>query len=150
MTNEEQTNLRLMLREEVNAAVYASEQRIGERIDQLAGYIGRLDTRVDRLEGGQRELQAEVSKVKITLSEVVSIFDDTSRVINDMQASQRAIEARLEDNLVGLRHDMQKLIETVHTFAREFIHLNTATNERITWHERAPINETHPRPHSTA
>jgi hypothetical protein len=31
MTNDEQNALRLLLREEVNAAIYASEQRMGDR-----------------------------------------------------------------------------------------------------------------------
>jgi len=35
MTSDEQSALRTMLREEINAAVYASEQRLGERIDKL-------------------------------------------------------------------------------------------------------------------
>jgi hypothetical protein len=28
--------------------------------------------------------------------------------------------------------------------------MHVQTNERITWHERTPISETHPKPHSAA
>jgi len=46
MTEDEQKALRSLLREEVNAAVYASEQRLGGQIGRLDERVGRLDQRV--------------------------------------------------------------------------------------------------------
>src|SRR6266849_2737271 len=46
MTEDEQKALRALLREEINAAVYASEQRVGG----LAEGLGRLDQRVEGLD----------------------------------------------------------------------------------------------------
>ncbi len=57
MTNDEQNALRALLREEVNAAVYASEQRKGERLN--------------RLEGGQRELRLDVARIEVQLPETI-------------------------------------------------------------------------------
>jgi len=128
---------RVLIREEVNSAVYASEQRIGERLE--------------RLENGQRELRLDVARIDVQLSETISVLNDASRVINDLRFSQHALETKVEENLLGLRRDMQRLTESVHTFSRHFIAIDWATSERITTHERMTIDETHPySPHSAA
>ena len=106
MTNDELAALRTLIREEVNAAVYASEQRIGEPLN--------------RLEGGQRELRLDVARIEVQLSETISVLNDASRVINDLQFSQRALETKVEENLLGLRRDMQRLTESVHTLLTAF------------------------------
>jgi chromosome segregation ATPase len=164
MTEDEIRTLRLLIREETNAAVYASEERIGnhfrqlgERMDRFEGRMGQLEgrmerfeVRLDRIESDQRDIRVSIVKLETKLSEVISVLDDVTRVINDLQASQRALELKLEDNLLGMRKDIQRIDETVHTFAREFITMHVQTNDRITWHERTPISETHPKPHSAA
>jgi chromosome segregation ATPase len=168
MTEDEMRTLRLLIREETNAAVYASEERIGnhfrqleehmgkrfgqleDRMDRLEGRMVRFEERLDRIESDQRDIRVSIVKLETNLSETISVIDDVTRVINDLQASQRALELKLEDNLVGMRKDIQRLNETIHTFAREFINMIVQTNDRITWHERTPISETHPKPHSAA
>ena len=127
---------RVLIREEINAAVYASEQRLGERLD--------------RLESGQRELRLDVARIDVQLSETISVLNDASRVINDLRFSQHALETKVEENLLGLRRDMQRLTESVHTFSRHFIAIDRATSERITTHERMTIDETHPYPPHSA
>ena len=124
--------------------------RFEERMDRLAGRMERFEVRLDRIESDQRDIRVSIVKLETNLSEVISVLDDVTRIINDLQASQRALELKLEDNLVGMRKDIQRIDETVHTFAREFITMHVQTNDRITWHERTPISETHPKPHSAA
>ena len=157
MTEDEMRTLRLLIREETNAAVYASEERIGSHFRQLEGHMdrleermGRFEVRLDRIEIEQREIRVSIVKLETNLSQTISVLDDVTRVINELQASQRALELKLDDNLVGMRKDIQRIDETVHSFAREFITMHVQTNERITWHERTPISETHPKPHSAA
>ena len=171
MTEDEMRTLRLLIREETNAAVYASEERIGNHFRQLEGHMdrlaghmgqfegrldrleermGRFEIRLDRIEIEQREIRVSIVKLETNLSQTISVLDDVTRVINELQASQRALELKLDDNLVGMRKDIQRIDETVHSFAREFITMHVQTNERITWHERTPISETHPKPHSAA
>ena len=157
MTEDEMRTLRLLIREETNAAVYASEERIGNHFRQLEGHMdrleermGRFEIRLDRIEIEQREIRVNIVKLETNLSQTISVLDDVTRVINDLQASQHALELKLDDNLVGMRKDIQRINETVHSFAREFITMHVQTNERITWHERTPISETHPKPHSAA
>ena len=150
MTEDEMRALRLLIREETNAAVYASEERIGKRFGQLEERMERFEIRLDRIESDQRDIRVSIVKLETNLSEVISVLDDVTRIINDLQASQRALGLKLEDNLVGMRKDIQRIDETVHTFACEFITMHVQTNDRITWHERTPISETHPKPHSAA
>ncbi len=54
MTSDELSALRAMLREEVNAAVYANEQRLGERIDELKTTVASMGERVARVEFVQK------------------------------------------------------------------------------------------------
>jgi DNA repair ATPase RecN len=68
MTNDEQNALRVMLREEVNAAVYASEQRLGERLD-------RVDARLDKLEAIGVTVGERLDKLEVTGAIVVERLD---------------------------------------------------------------------------
>jgi chromosome segregation ATPase len=155
MTNDELNALRALLREEINAAEYASEQRIGERLDRIDRRIDRLEGRMDLLEAhvslmasGQRDLQTQVSKIEVSLIEAISVLDLATKVNNDLQTSQRTVEIRLEENLPGLRREVQKLTEVMPHFARQFIALDQRTNDRITVHEKSPLSATHPFPQS--
>jgi len=159
MTNDEQNALRALLREEVNAAVYASEQRMGERMDKrikelenrMDKRFNQFEERMNHLEDGHRELRLNFARIDINLSEAVSVLGDATRAINELRFSQYAVESKGEDGLLGLRRDMQTLTESVHTFSRHFLTLSKATDERITKHEQMGIDETHPYPpHSAA
>lgn len=178
MTEDEQKALRLLLREEVNAAVYASEQRIGVRLGRIDEHLDQLDTRMHRfedrlgrfedrlgnLEAGQRKtderlgrfderlnnLEAAQRKMQVDLSEITSVLNVATRVINEIQAAQVALELKVEDNSRSLKRDMQGLTDTVHNFTRQLIEVNRQTVERILLHERTPIDQAHPRPNSVA
>src|SRR5258708_4127004 len=192
MTEDEQKALRLLLREEVNAAVYASEQRIGARLGRIDEHLDQLDTRMHRfedrlvrfdellgrfdgrlgrfedrlgnLEAGQRKtderlgrfderlnnLEALQRKMQVDLSEITSVLNVATRVINEIQAAQVALELKVEDNSRSLKRDMQGLTDTVHNFTRQLIEVNSQTVERILFHEKTPIAQAHPRPNSAA
>src|SRR5256885_119678 len=111
MTEDEMRTLRLLIREETNAAVYASEERIGSHFRQLEGHMdllagrmgqleghmdlleermGRFEVRLDRIEIEQREIRVSIVKLETNLSQTISVLDDVTRVINELQASQRA------------------------------------------------------------
>ncbi len=199
MTEDEQKALRSLLREEVNAAVYASEQRLGGQIGRLDERVGRLDQRVggldqrvgglaeglgrldqrvggldqrvgglaetmgrldqrmnrfenqmNRVEGRLGKLEVGQQKMQVDLTQVITVLNEATKVINDVQASQIALELKVEDNSRSLKRDMQSLNENVQNFAREFMDINWKTTERILLHERTPIDKAHPRPNSTA
>ncbi len=119
-------------------------------MERLNERMGRLEIRVDRLETDQRDIKATLIRFEANLSETISVIDDVTNVINDLQASQRSLELKLEDNISGMRKELLRLNESIHTFARQFIALHIETNDRITLHERTHISETHPKPHSAA
>ena len=143
MTEDEQKALRALLREEINAAVYASEQRLG-------GQLGRLDQRMNRFEDRLSMLEVSQQKMQVDLTHVIAVLNEATKVINDIQAAQIALELKVEDNSRSLKRNMQNLSENVHNFSRKFIDINWQTTERILLHERTPIDHAHPRPNSTA
>lgn len=161
---EEFNTFRSAVREEVNAAVYASETRLMERLGQVEGHLGQVEGHLDRMEGrlGQVEghldrvedrlsqLEIGQQKLRVDFSEMVVVFDEASKVINDLQQSQRSLEEKFEDNILAIKREMQMLNAAVHNFARDFVEINGATNERITAHERTPFDLAHLRPHSAA
>ena len=157
MTEDEQKALRALLREEVNAAIYASEQRLGgqlgrldQRVEQLDQRMNRVEKQMNRFEDRLNTLEVGQQKMQVDLTQVIVVLNEAIKVINDIQAAQVALELKVEDNSRSLKRDMQNLSDIVHNFAREFIDINWKTTERILLHERTPIDHAHPRPNSTA
>lgn len=171
MTEDEQKALRALLREEVNAAVYASEQRLGGQLGRLDQRVERLDEHVERLDQGVGQLDQRMNRfenqinrfedrlntlevgqqrMQVDLTHVIAVLNEATKVINDIQAAQVALELKVEDNSRSLKRDMLNLSENVHNFARKFIDINWKTTERILLHERTSIDIAHPRPNSTA
>lgn len=149
-TREEISAFRSAVREEVNAAVYASETRLMERLDRMEGRLDRVEERLNRVEDRLSQLEIGQQKLRVDFSEMVVVFDEASKVINDLQQSQRSLEEKFEDNILAIKREMQMLNAAVHNFARDFVEINGATNERITAHERTPFDLAHLRPHSAA
>lgn len=93
MSNEELVNaIRLLVREEVTSAVYASEQRIGEslggrldkvegRLDRMEGRLDRMDERLDRMDERLIVIEADVSVLKTDVSVLKS---DVSQLKTDV------------------------------------------------------------------
>jgi hypothetical protein len=96
MTEDEQKALRALLREEINAAVYASEQRLG-------GQLGRLDQRMNRFEDPLSMLEVSQQKMQVDLTHVIAVLNEATKVINDIQAAQIALELKVEDNSRSLK-----------------------------------------------
>ena len=67
MTEDEQKALRALLREEINAAIYASEQRLG-------GQINRFEDRLSALEVGQQRVQVDLMQVIVVLNEATKVI----------------------------------------------------------------------------
>lgn len=192
MTEDEQKALRSLLREEVNAAIYASEQRLGgqlgrldervgrldqrvegldqrvgglaeglgrldqrvggldQRVGGLAEGLGRLDQRMNRFEGRLGKLEVGQQKMQVDLTQAITVLNEATKVINGIQASQIALELKVEDNSRSLKRDMLSLSENVQNFTHEFTDINWKTTERILLHKRTTIDKAHPRPNSTA
>ena len=162
MTSDEQSALRAMLREEINAAVYASEQRLGERIDKLdmlgeeinaAVYASeqRLGERIDKLETtvasmGERLARVEFVQKQMTVNlvQVASVLDEATVKINDLQRSQVALETKVEENTASLKRDLQKLNYSVRGFMDNMIDAVAGITMRLDMHRDTPLNDAHP------
>lgn len=150
---EEVGNLRGVMREEINAAVYASEQRINERFERMDQRFERIDQRLNRIEAtiqpmqehlillraGQKQLQSDMIKVQHDLEQTVAVLNEATIAINDLQAGQRALEIKLDDHIGIYRRDMQRLTKLVQ-----------GIDQRLTRHENTPLDLAHPRTHPPA
>ena len=148
MKQDEQNALRAMLREEVNAAVYASEQRLGERLDQMSERLTGVEGRLTGVE--ERLSRAEViqKQMAVNLVKVSTVLDEATIKINELQMSQIALEQRVEENTGTLKRDMQKLTYTVRGFMDNVTDAIAGITVRLDMHKDTPINEAHP--HSAA
>ncbi len=148
MKQDEQNALRAMLREEVNTAVYASEQRLGERLDQMSERLTGVEGRLTGVE--ERLSRAEViqKQMAVNLVKVSTVLDEATIKINELQMSQIALEQRVEENTGTLKRDMQKLTYTVRGFMDNVTDAIAGITVRLDMHKDTPINEAHP--HSAA
>jgi chromosome segregation ATPase len=55
--------MRTLVREEVNAAVYASEQRLGQRIDRIDERLDGVEGRLDRVDGRLDGVEGRLDRV---------------------------------------------------------------------------------------
>src|SRR6266852_1565341 len=140
MTNDEFIAIRAMLREEINAAVYASEIRTGDAIKASEQRMGdaikaseqrtgerfnKLETMMEFMTRDLILMKAELREVQSDLKQVVSVLDTATSAINELQDAQRALDIKV-------------------TYAVQ------ALNARMDKHERTPIDKAHPRPGSAA
>lgn len=148
MKQDEQNALRAMLREEVNTAVYASEQRLGERLDQMSERLTGVEGRLTGVE--ERLSRAEViqKQMAVNLVKVSTVLDEATIKINELQMSQIALEQRVEENTGTLKRDIQKLTYTVRGFMDNVTDAIAGITVRLDMHKDTPINEAHP--HSAA
>ena len=159
MTNEELLSaVRTTVREEVNSAVYASEQRLGERLDKIETRLDHVETRLNKLEGmvipmvehvkllrtAHRESKSDLLDIRNEFTQAILVLNEATLKINDIQRSQVSLEMRVEENIKGLRYDLQLIVTTLQTFTKEFNAIVRETHARLDLHESTPIDETHP------
>ncbi|HLH61433.1 MAG TPA: hypothetical protein VKV20_07070 [Ktedonobacteraceae bacterium] len=165
MDNADLNALRLLLREEVNAAVYASEQRLGDTLRRIETDVLSLKTdvssltrRVEALEisfAGFRDdlllvkkdivtLKRGFSEVEGNLSQVISVLDEVTTHINELQVSQRNVEIKVDENILGLKKEMQKLAYRVQAFMDNVNDAIAGVTMRIDMHKDTPLNQAHP------
>jgi hypothetical protein len=123
MTSDELSALRALIREEINAAAYASEVRLGERLA--------------RVEFVQKQMV-------VNLAQVGSVLDEATIKINDLQKSQIALETKVEENTASIKRDIQKLNYSVRSFMDNMVDAVSGITMRFSMHKDTPINDAHP------
>lgn len=170
--NAGEQRMRTLLREEVNAAVYASEQRTGERLDKMDerldkmdGRLDKMDGRLNRLEGivltmaehlrlikaeqkqmqaDMRDMQINMTNMKADIEQVTGILDLVTLRINDFERNQHNLENKVEGYLTTIHHDVERIHNTLTFFSKEFNTIVRKTHARLDEHETASLDETHP------
>ncbi len=111
---------------------------------------GEMATLKTEVRGELLTFKADLQKEQ---TQIVSMLDDITQVINDMRADQHNLENKLDDNTLATRRDiralegtMQEIKDDTRRFTREFVEMNQLTHARLSYHENTPIGETHPRP----
>lgn len=145
-TGEQLQSLRLMMREEVGAAVHASEQRLGGRMDRLEGRMDQIEAMQRDMRDNMIQVRVEMADVRLKQEEIISVLQETVRVASEAQADQRALEIKVDESLQGFKRTLQFHTETTQKLLHEFARANHRTEERLTYHENIPFGQTHPRP----
>ena len=119
-------------------------------IVSMQGAIASLNDRVGLLAIAQREMQGDLLRLRIDVEQVISVLDDATFKINELQVSQRASEIKLDENIANLKREMEKFSNNLATFAKQLINLNVKIHERLEMHERTQVDQAHPRiyPHT--
>ncbi|MHB8597548.1 MAG: hypothetical protein ACYDER_12145 [Ktedonobacteraceae bacterium] len=175
MSSEEQQGLRTILREElgslrgiiredIDAAIHASEQRTNERFDRIDGRLDRMDERFDRIDGRldrieatQKQMQVDYVAIKIEIADLrrelvqaISVLDEATIKINELLRSQHTLETKVEENILSLRRDMFRAYELIKSNGKDFLEATRAMVIRLELHENTTIDKAHPRPYSAA
>jgi hypothetical protein len=147
---EELGSLRGIIREDIDAAIHASEQRTNERLD-------RIDGRLDRIEATQKQMQVDYVAIKIEIADLrrelvqaISVLDEATIKINELLRSQHTLETKVEENILSLRRDMFRAYELIKSNGKDFLEATRALVIRLEMHENTTIDKAHPRPYSAA
>ncbi|MGH2481450.1 MAG: hypothetical protein ACRDHW_17490, partial [Ktedonobacteraceae bacterium] len=150
---EELGSLRGILREDIDAAIHASEQRtnvrmderfdrIDERLDHMDERLDRMDGRLDRIEATQKQMQSDYTVVKIEvatlksdLTQVILVLEEASVKINELLRSQYTLETKVEENILSLRRDMIRMSELIKVSVKDFTEIARAIVVRLEMHE---------------
>ncbi len=109
MTNEELTALRVLLREEVNSAVYASESRLSQKIDHLEGRIDGLERRLDgveqRLDGVEQRLDGVEQRFDGS-EHRMSRLEDMVRPMAEHLILLRSAQRQMQSDIATIQNDL--------------------------------------------
>ncbi len=146
-TNASEQRMRTLVREEVNAAVYASEQRLGQRIDRVnerldgvEGRLGRLETTVVSMDERLHRFEVLQTQMAASLAQFGLVLNEATFKISELLMNYIALDQKVE----SIKRDLQKLSYRADT-ADEAL---SGLSSRLKMHRDTPINEAHP--HSAA
>lgn len=158
MTNEELiSTLRGVVREEVNAAVYASEQRLSERLDKIEEHQGKMEDGLDKVEQRQshlegmvlpmaehlklmrtdlREMRTDQIEMRRELRNVVQVLDLVSMRINELERTQTNLENKVEISLNATSREKQEMYKMLDQFTRGYNAIIRDTHIELNLHEK--------------
>ena len=164
MTNDEFIAIRAMLREEINAAVYASEQRMSNTIgDAIKASEQRMgDAIVDAIKASEQRMgdaiKASEQRTGERFNKLETMMEFMTRDLILMKAELREVRGDLRE----VQSDLKQVVSVLDTATSAINELQDAQraldikvsyavqalNARMDKHERTPIDKAHPRPGS--
>jgi chromosome segregation ATPase len=146
--------LRALMREEINAAVYASEQRISERLGRVEERLGLVEERLGLVEGRLGRLETTVisiderlHRVEVLQTQMAANLAQMGSVLDEVTIKINELQMSfiaLDQKVEGIKRDLQKLSYRADTTDEAISGLSS----RLKMHRDTPINEAHP--HSAA
>lgn len=164
--------MRDYVRDYVTEALKGSEQRLREYVQDaiaplradiaslkadvatLKGDVAKLKENVASIDDSitlltvlQRTLERDLAELQVDYSQAVMVLDEATVKINEIQASQRALEIKFDEGAARLREDVHKMVSQV---AKDFLNFSSMTAQHLEMHEKRPADQAHPRtfPHS--
>ncbi len=162
MTNDEFIAIRTILREEINAAVYASEQRMGDAIKASEQRMG--NTIGDAIKASEQRMgdaiKASEQRTGERFNKLETMMEFMTRDLILMKAELREVRGDLRE----VQSDLKQVVSVLDTATSAINELQDAQraldikvtyavqalNARMDKHERTPIDKAHPRPGSAA
>ncbi len=150
-TNTSEQRIRVLMREEVNAAVYASEQRLGGRLDRMDERFAQVDERFSQMDQRLNGMDERLHRTEVlqkqmaaNLAQLGFVLDEATVKINELQMGQIKLENKLQENTDMLKRDMQKLTYVVYGFMDNITETVGGISRRLDTHINTPINQAHP------
>jgi len=173
VVHEEIGDLRLMVREEVNSAVYASEQRTNERLNKMDQRLTKIEMQQQETRGDIERLKDEVvllnsaimyikddiadlrqgivrleTKIQYVRTEVGQIKDILNLAtieINSLQASQRAVEIKVDERCGIMVRETLKFSEYFQKTSERHTKMQNELYASLKQHIELPFRQADPR-----
>ena len=117
--NAGEQRMRTLVREEVNTAVYASEQRTGERLDKMDehldkmdGRLDKMDERLDKMDGRLDKMDERLDKVDGRLNRLEGMVLPMAEHLRLIKAEQKQMQADMRDmqiNMTNMKADLEQV-----------------------------------------
>jgi len=117
--NAGEQRMRTLVREEVNTAVYASEQRTGERLDKMDerldkmdGRLDKMDGRLDKMDGRLDKMDEHLDKVDGRLNRLEGMVLPMAEHLRLIKAEQKQMQADMRDmqiNMTNMKADIEQV-----------------------------------------
>jgi predicted nucleic acid-binding Zn-ribbon protein len=99
---------------------------------------------MNRMDIEQKFIQKDITQVAHKLEEAIGVLKEASTEINSVKASQITLEVKVDENTATTKREMQKLHETVQSYASDCRETTLYLQRRLDAHEALPSDQAHP------
>src|SRR5260370_268678 len=139
------------MREEMNAAIQASETRMTQRIEQVQknvlevkGNVALLDQKVGTLDHKINAVDRRVTVLDRKVDQFSDVLNETTVTIADMQQSLFNLENKVDTYHATVKQEILRIDTAIQALVQQVFEMN----RRLTTHIATPWNKAHPDPNS--